>query len=136
MWKPLKRFGLIALLILVAADEAVPAHPKSPKATDAIRLNNAAHRKAVAAYWLDSEVADRKLQQELNVAADAAHARNDGTEEQACLDAVKDVEARIAVEDAARMNGSPPAALDPLRCEQKQPDKKEPDKKAGSKKSP
>jgi hypothetical protein len=128
--------GVTALLLLAAADDAVPVHPKSPKAADAIRMNNAAHRKAASAYWLDSEAADRKLEQELKSAADAAYARNDGTEEQACLDAVKDVQARIGVEDNARVNNSPPAALDPLRCEKKDAEKKDVDKKDDSKKDP
>jgi hypothetical protein len=60
----------------------------------------------------------------LLTAADAAHTRNDGTEEQACLDAMKDVQARIGVEQGARANNSPPAAIDPLRCEKKTADKK------------
>ena len=121
--------GILLLISLIAADDAVPTHPKSPKASDAIRLNNAAHRKAAAAYWIDSEAADRKLEQELKSTADAAHARNDGTEEQACLDAVKDAQARIAVEDRARINNDPPAELDQLRCEKKASDKKGGDKK-------
>jgi hypothetical protein len=99
-------------------------------------MNNAAHRKAANAYWLDSEAADRKLEQELKSAADAAHARNDGAEEQACLDALKDVQARIGVEDNARVNNSPPAPLDPLRCEKKDTEKKDGEKKDDGKKEP
>jgi hypothetical protein len=126
--------GLIAILILSGADDAPPA-PKSPKATDAIRIDEAAIKKANAAYWAACCTADRHLENVLRSAADAAHARNDGTEEQACLDAAKDVKERADAEGSYATVSAPVAPVTPLRFEQKDSEKKPDSKKTGGGKS-
>jgi hypothetical protein len=103
--------------------------------SDAIRIDEAAIKKANAAYWAACCAADRRLENILRSAADAAHARNDGTEEQACLDAAKDVKERADAEGSYATVSAPVAPVTPLRFEQKDSDKKPDSKKTGGGKS-
>ena len=115
-WRLATGVGLGCLLVLAAAGVDRPPPPKSPKATDALRVDAAAIRKATAAYWAACGTADRRLLNELRSAVDAAHARNDGAEEQACLSAAKDASQRVADEADPLRPAAPPQ---PFRFEAK-----------------
>jgi hypothetical protein len=59
------------------------------------------------------------LQTELNSAADAAHARNDGKEEQACREALKDVNQRLSNDEGGVGGLVVVAPPQPFRYEKK-----------------
>lgn len=112
-----KTFTFIAALACLAATSDTPKAPHSPKATDALRIDASAITKATRAYWQACAAAEQRLLQQLRSAADVAHGRNDGDEEQACLEAAKDVKSRYEVEAGAISLGYPAEAVKPLRFE-------------------
>ena len=106
----------LGMLLAAGVGAGGTAMPKSPMATDALRAESGTIRDAAHTYWAACAKAEKRLANVLRTAAHAAHARNDGVEEQACLDAAKDAEGRYVDAIVAVQSGSA-GPLKPFRFE-------------------